>query len=46
MLVSIVIGAAEVIAATGTNQLAAMAGKAAGAGGAKLAVVVDGLRVL
>jgi hypothetical protein len=40
----IVVGAAHVVAALPTDQLAAMAGEAMAAGGAELAVVVDLLR--
>jgi len=36
-----IIGAAEVVAALGADQLAVVAGKAVTAGGANLAVVVD-----
>ena len=38
----VVIRATEVIAAVGANELTAMAGEAMTAGGANLAVVVDG----
>ena len=42
----VVIRATEVVAAVGANQLAAMAGKPVGAGGADLAVVLYGLGIL
>ena len=45
-LLSIVIGAAEVVAAVGADQLAMVAAEPVGASGAELAVVVDRLRVL
>ncbi|MGD1061637.1 MAG: hypothetical protein ABR860_00120 [Terracidiphilus sp.] len=38
---SVIVGAAEVVAAVGADQLAAVAGKAMTAGGADLAVVID-----
>jgi hypothetical protein len=38
---SVVIGAAEVVAAVGADQFAMVAGKAMTAGGTDLAVVVD-----
>jgi hypothetical protein len=40
--ISVVVGAAEVVAAVGAYQLAFVAGKAVGAGGADLAVVIHG----
>ena len=39
---SVIIGAAEVVAAVGADQFAAVAGEAMAAGGANLAVMVDG----
>jgi len=40
--ISVIVGAAEVVAAVGAYQLALVAGKAVGAGGADLAVVIHG----
>ena len=40
--ISVVVGATEVVAAVGANELALVAGEAVRAGGADLAVVVDG----
>ena len=42
VLISVVVRAAEVVAAMGADQLALVSGEAVGAGGADLAVVVDG----
>ena len=39
---SIIVGAAEVVAAVSADQLAVVAGEAMAAGGANLAVMVDG----
>ena len=38
---SVVVGAAEVVAAVGADELAMVAGEAMAAGGAHLAVVID-----
>ena len=38
---SVVVGAAEVVAAVGADELAVVAGEAMAAGGADLAVVID-----
>ena len=38
---SVIVGAAEVVAAVGTDELAVVAGEAMAAGGADLAVVID-----
>ena len=42
----VIVGATEVVAAVGADQLAAMADEAMAAGGADLAVVIDGKRVI
>jgi hypothetical protein len=39
---SVIVGAAQVVAAVGADQLAVVAGEAMTAGGADLAVVIDG----
>jgi hypothetical protein len=40
--ISIIVGAAEVVAAVGAYQLALVSGETVGAGGADLAMVIDG----
>lgn len=41
----VIVGAAQVIAAVGAHQLAAMAGEPVAAGGAYLAMMIDRLRL-